>query len=157
MLKRAWEAGVRVAWVAGDEVYGGDYRIRSWLQRVKRPYVLGVRSNTSVSVAAKGTLWPVTVGQVASAIMVRAAGLRWRIEESIERAKGETGLDEYEVRHWEGWYRHITLSLLAHAFLVATRAQAAAAPPEKGGPGDTTEPRRSSGANVTSSSIQKVA
>lgn len=65
--------------------------------------------------------------------MVRAVGLRWGIEESIERAKVEAGLDEYEVRGWEGWYRHITLSLLAHAFLVATRAHAAAAPPEKGG------------------------
>lgn len=65
--------------------------------------------------------------------MVRAAGLRWGIEESIERAKGEAGLDEYEVRHWKGWYRHITLSLLAHAFLVATRAQAALPPTEEGG------------------------
>ena len=68
MLKRAYRAGVGVAWVTGDEVYGGGWRIRSWLQGVKQPYVLAVRSNTSVSVAAKGTLWPVTVGQVASAI-----------------------------------------------------------------------------------------
>ena len=56
--------------------------------------------------------------------LVHVAGRRWAIEESIERAKGEAGLDEYEVRHWEGWYRHITLSLLAHAFLVATRVKA---------------------------------
>lgn len=61
------------------------------------------------------------------------AGRRLAIEESIERAKGEAGLDEYEVRHWEGWYRHIILSLLALAFLVATRAEAAAEA-EKGGP-----------------------
>lgn len=43
---------------------------------------------------------------------------RWTIEQCLEEAKGETGLDEYEARSWPSWYRHITLSLLAHAFLV---------------------------------------
>ncbi len=38
--------------------------------------------------------------------LARTAGKRWRIEECFEEAKGETGLDEYEVRKWEGWYRH---------------------------------------------------
>ena len=47
--------------------------------------------------------------------VVRAAGSRWSIEESFERAKGEVGLDQYEVRRWEAWHRHITLALLAHA------------------------------------------
>jgi len=42
----------------------------------------------------------------------------WRIEERFQCAKGEVGLDHYEVRRWPGWYRHITLALLAHAFLV---------------------------------------
>jgi SRSO17 transposase len=55
---------------------------------------------------------------------VRAAGRRWTIETAFEAAKQEAGLDEYEVRSWRGWYRHITLSLLAHAFLAATRASA---------------------------------
>lgn len=48
---------------------------------------------------------------------VRVAGSRWVIETSFEAVKGEAGLDEYETRSWTGWYRHITLSLLAHAFL----------------------------------------
>jgi SRSO17 transposase len=61
--------------------------------------------------------------------LVRVAGMRWAIEESFEEAKGEVGLDQYEVRRWVGWYRHITLALLAHAFLAATRAHAGA---EKG-------------------------
>jgi SRSO17 transposase len=47
----------------------------------------------------------------------------WQIEQGFEQAKGEVGLDHYEVRKWPGWYRHITLALLAHAFLVVTRAQ----------------------------------
>jgi SRSO17 transposase len=66
--------------------------------------------------------------------MVRAAGSRWAIEESFETAKGEVGLDHYEVRSWTGWYRPITLALLAHAVLTVTRAHAAAPAREKGGP-----------------------
>ncbi len=41
----------------------------------------------------------------------------WFIEDCFEAAKGEVGLDEYEVRKWDGWQRHITLCLLAHAYL----------------------------------------
>ncbi len=59
--------------------------------------------------------------------LVRVAGVRWAIEESFQCAKGEVGLDHYEVRRWPGWYRHITLALLAHAFLTVTRAQATTA------------------------------
>jgi len=53
----------------------------------------------------------------------RVAGARWAIEEAFQRAKG-IGLDQYEVRRWAGWYRHVTLCLLAHAFLAVTRASA---------------------------------
>jgi SRSO17 transposase len=56
--------------------------------------------------------------------LVRVAGTRWAIEEGFQQAKNEVGLDHYEVRRWPGWYRHITLALLAHAFLVVTRTQA---------------------------------
>jgi SRSO17 transposase len=59
--------------------------------------------------------------------MVRVAGLRWAIEESFEDAKGLLGLDQYEVRKWQAWYRHITLALLAHAYLEVTRRSANAA------------------------------
>jgi SRSO17 transposase len=56
--------------------------------------------------------------------LVRVAGVRWAIEDGFQQAKTEVGLDHYEVRRWPGWYRHITLALLAHAFLVVTRAKA---------------------------------
>jgi len=56
--------------------------------------------------------------------LVRVAGARWAIEESFQTAKGEVGLDQYQVRRWDGWYRHITLAMLAHAFLTVTRAAA---------------------------------
>ena len=64
--------------------------------------------------------------------LVRVAGTRWAVEEGFEQAKGEVGLDHYEVRHWPGWYRHITLALLAHAFLAVTRAQATSPQRTKG-------------------------
>lgn len=59
---------------------------------------------------------------------------RWAVEECFAEAKGEVGLDHYEVRRWEAWHRHVTLCLLAHAFLVVTRRAAAEeeASPKKG-------------------------
>lgn len=58
--------------------------------------------------------------------LARVAGTRWTIEIGFERAKGEVGLDEYEVRRWEAWHRHITLALLADAYLAVTRMHAVA-------------------------------
>jgi SRSO17 transposase len=63
--------------------------------------------------------------------LARVAGARWAVEESFETAKGEVGLDPCEVRSWAGWYRHITLSMLAHAYLSAVRAVAADAEAQK--------------------------
>jgi SRSO17 transposase len=53
---------------------------------------------------------------------VRVAGSRWTVEICFEAAKQEVGLDQYEVRSWTGWHRHVTLACLAHAFLTAVRA-----------------------------------
>ena len=55
--------------------------------------------------------------------LVRVAGQRWQIEQAFQTARGECGLDHYEVRHWPGWYRHITLAMLAHAVLAILRAR----------------------------------
>ena len=54
---------------------------------------------------------------------VRVAGARWAVERCFQEAKGEVGLDHYEVRSWTGWHRHITLAMVAHAFLTVMRAQ----------------------------------
>jgi SRSO17 transposase len=56
--------------------------------------------------------------------LARVVGTRWAVEESFEMAKGAVGLDQYEVRSWHGWYRHMTLALLAHAYLTVIRAVA---------------------------------
>jgi SRSO17 transposase len=55
--------------------------------------------------------------------LVRVAGSRWKVEEGYEQAKGEVGLDQYEVRTWRAWYRYVTLALLAHAALVVMQGQ----------------------------------
>lgn len=56
--------------------------------------------------------------------LARVAASRWAIEEGFQRLKGDVGLDQYEVRRWAAWHRHITLCLLAHAYLEVTRAAA---------------------------------
>lgn len=53
--------------------------------------------------------------------LVQVAGSRWKIEEGLEEAKGEVGLDQYEVRGFRAWYRFVTLALFAHAVLVVVR------------------------------------
>lgn len=185
MLERAFAAGVSAQWVTGDSVYGGDRRLRLWLEEEGHWFVLGIGKDEplwsgfyqqraderaaalpetawqclSCGVGAKGprvydwALLPLPrwgqAAEVLHALLVRrsladaelayfvvfapagtslqslvtVAGKRWIIEECFEVGKNETGLDEYEVRHWPGWYRHITLSMLALAFLAVTRCQ----------------------------------
>jgi SRSO17 transposase len=55
--------------------------------------------------------------------LAAVARLRWTIEECFQSAKGETGLDHCEARSWHGWHRHMTLSMLALAFLAGLRAR----------------------------------
>jgi SRSO17 transposase len=56
--------------------------------------------------------------------LIQVCTTRWQIEEGFAQAKGEVGLDQYEVRTWEAWHRHATLCLLAHAYLVVMRQAA---------------------------------
>jgi SRSO17 transposase len=76
------------------------------------------------------------------AMLAQVIGERWGIECAFEESKGAVGLDQYEVRSWHGWHRHITLAMWAHAFLAVTRASTLASLPfvppvdegKKGGP-----------------------
>lgn len=185
MLERTRAAGVTLAWVTGDSIYGDDRTLRGWLEQQQQAYVLAVSGKEYVWLAqrqqsiksilaavpsdgwqrisagagSKGPRWydwvrvelnappqegwhrwlvirrsctdPSEVtGYVACAPatatlseQVRVAGMRWTVEESIQTAKGEVGLDHYEVRSWTGWYRHITLAMWAQAFLAVVRAE----------------------------------
>jgi SRSO17 transposase len=63
--------------------------------------------------------------------LAQVATARWTIEQCFREAKGETGLDQYEVRTWHSWHRHITLVMMAHAWLASVRQQVG----QKGGTG----------------------
>ena len=194
MLGRALDAGVRVAWVVADSVYGDTRRLGMFLEEREQPYVLAVsgkahvwagfhqhRVGTVLDSLRRGELpseeaeeswkrisagagskgprlyewlrlplnpplqegferWLVvrrsledpdeltayTVFAPEGTLLeelAKVAGSRWRVEICFEEAKGEVGLAHYEVRSWHGWYRHLTLSLFAHAFLAAIRAE----------------------------------
>jgi hypothetical protein len=85
--------------------------------------------------------------------LVRVAGARWSIDDLFKLAKGQVGLDHYEVRSWHGWYRHVTLALLALiALTVGARKKGEA-------PARSTFPSRSpksAGSSYGSSSPQLV-
>lgn len=185
MLERASDAGVTMAYITGDSIYGDDRALRGWLEERNQAYVLAVSGKEhvwlhnrqlqiktllaelpddgweqhSAGAGSKGPRlyqwrclelsaptphsWkrfllirrslsePLEMtgylafvhGFTSINDLVRVAGMRWTIEESIQCAKGEVGLDQYEVRSWTGWYRHITLALWASAFLSVIRKE----------------------------------
>ncbi len=198
MLKRAFEAGVKPAWVVADTVYSA-WKMRSFLEEGKQPYVLAAPSNFMIRFIDKDGLQQPRIARLFKSLeprawqrlsagsgskgerlydwtwlslrdlstshpalapiiesgfdrrflarrnpddpqelayyivfapehttlaeVVRVAGMRWAIETGFEALKGETGLDEYETRSYQGWRRHITLALLVHAFLSTIRAR----------------------------------
>src|SRR6266487_25707 len=113
MVQRAHEAGLPIEWVVADTVYGHSPDLRRFLDDPSQlsSYLVWTRPDTPLP------------------IIVRAIGGRWHIEEDLQASKA-LGLDHYEVRSYLGWYRHITLVLLAYAFLVGlcVHANAAADP-----------------------------
>src|SRR5271165_2416020 len=185
MIGRALDSGAAAAWVAADEVYGHDGKLRRFLESRQMAYVLAVASDqrlwwpdfaqhrvdaitqslperawkclsagsgskgermydwTMIQLSKQGGwarallvrrsleakpecayyLCYAPIGKDTLETLVRVAGQRWLIEQSFQTAKGECGLDHYEVRHWQGWYRHITLAMLAHAVLSVLRAR----------------------------------
>jgi SRSO17 transposase len=85
---------------------------RRWLL-VRRSLTAPMELTAYVVCAPQATTLPEVVG---------VAGSRWTIESGFEEAKGEVGLDQYEVRSWTAWYRHITLAMWALALLTVMRA-----------------------------------
>ena len=181
MIGRAADAGVPFSWVTGDEVYGGNPKLRQRLEERQVPYVMAVACSEPVTapagsfragelaalvppgawdrlscadgskgprlydwalietadpghwLLARRSLRPGEKGQLELAFfrcwsprpvtlpeLAAVAGARWGIEDCFAEAKNETGLDHYQVRRYQAWYRHVTLSMLAHAFLAVT-------------------------------------
>jgi SRSO17 transposase len=78
---------------------------------------------------------PATLAEFAA-----VAGARWGIEDCFSEAKNEAGLDHYQVRRYRAWYRHVTLSMLAHAFLAVTARAARPPAPEPASGNASSEP-----------------
>ncbi|RMD61218.1 IS701 family transposase [Candidatus Parcubacteria bacterium] len=221
MLEHAWNQGVPMRWVVGDEVYGNATHLRDKVHDAQRWYVLAVASNTPVwrswpplvhprpgkcrrrrrkkprlaptapqattvkevflswpcwrwhrLTVAEGEKGPKTYDWACQRIvesrqglpsregwllvrrsignpadisyylsnapqetsllrLAQVASMRYTVEQCIEETKGEVGLDEYEVRSWPSWHRHITLSMMAHGFLASLRLEAMARPLEE--------------------------
>lgn len=115
---------------AGDGAKGPRWYDWRWLA-LADPLEPGWRRwllvRRSVSTPTELTAYVVLARQETMlAEVVRVAGTRWTIESCFEAAKGEVGLDHYEVRSWTGWYRHMTLSMWALALLTVMRAGALA-------------------------------
>ncbi len=119
------------AWMrlsCGDGAHGP--REYDWTQAAIRPWrragwdhwLLARRSLTNPADIAYYICF--SPAGTALAELVRVAGSRWMVEECFQTAKNETGLDHYQVRGYTAWYRHITLSMAALAFLATLRAEA---------------------------------
>ena len=103
---------------AGSGAKGPRYYDWAWVQiSSDANRCLLIRRNPATGELAFYLCW--SPGQVALSAFVRVAGIRWCIEECFQAAKGQVGLDHYQVRHWTAWHRHITLAMLALAFLTA--------------------------------------
>lgn len=93
--------------------------IRPWRQPGRRHWLLARRSITDPDEIAYYLCYGPADTELTE--LVGVAGARWAIEECFQTAKNETGLDHYQVRRYQAWYRHITLSMAAAAFLIITR------------------------------------
>ncbi|MCZ0974402.1 hypothetical protein O1L55_30370 [Streptomyces albulus] len=124
---------------AGNGAKGPRFYDWAWIHigTGSHRYLL-VRRNRATGELAFYMCWSPT--GVALSELVRVAGVRWSVEECFQAAKGQVGLDHYQVRHWTSWHRHITLAMLALAFLTAVADDAA---PQR--PADLHQPAHSSG------------
>lgn len=115
-------------WSCGDGAQGE--RVYDWLYVELRPgrregWVHGLLVRRSLSTPDDLAYYFVfaPVGTPVQEI-VQTAGTRWSIEDFFKQAKGQIGLDHYEVRSWQGWHRHMTLALWALALLAVEAAKA---------------------------------
>jgi SRSO17 transposase len=112
--QRGWQ---RLSAGAGSK----GQRLYDWLLLESRTDTHQLLVRRSISTPTELAYYIVhTSTPVPLAELVRVAGSRWAVEETFQFTKNETGLDHYQVRKYHAWYRHITLSMLAAAFLTIT-------------------------------------
>lgn len=109
---------------AGNGAKGPRYYDWAWIHigTGEHRHLL-IRRNPATRELAFYLCWSPSAGPLAA--LVRVAGIRWSVEECFQAAKGQVGLDHYQVRHWTSWHRHVTLAMFALASLAAVAADAA--------------------------------
>ena len=119
--KRAWKRLSAGQGAKGERLY--DWALVRWAEHEGWQHTLLVRR--SLDAKPEYAFYFTYARQEKSTLktLVAVAGRRWAVESAFQMAKGECGLDHYEVRQWQGWYRHITLSMLALAVLTVLRAR----------------------------------
>ncbi|WP_380282573.1 IS701 family transposase [Kitasatospora purpeofusca] len=106
----------------GPRIYDwARVEVRPWHRPDRRHWVLARRSITDPTKVAYYIAYAPADATLNELIAV--AGARWAIEECFQSAKGQCGLDDYQIRRHQGWYRHITLTMAAHAYLTVLRAE----------------------------------
>ncbi|WP_280509268.1 IS701 family transposase [Nocardia farcinica] len=126
---RAWQRISAGAGAHGPRDYDwARVRIRPWWAPGRGHWLLARRSITDPDQIAYYVCYGLRRSTIADLAWI--AGSRWRIEECFQQAKNEAGLDHYQVRSWRAWYAHITLSMLALAWLARSKAVAAKEEPE---------------------------
>ena len=121
MIDRAFTAGIPFGWVTADGARGERRYDWALVASIRPEISLLIRRSVSrpseLAFYLCHTPRPVPLSR-----LVKVAGARWAVEECFQAAKNETGMDHYQVRRYETWYRYVTLVMLALAFLAVTRA-----------------------------------
>ncbi|PBC69650.1 IS4 family transposase [Streptomyces sp. TLI_235] len=120
--RQAWKRLSAGAGSHGQRLYDwARVPIRIWWENGFGHWVLARRSVTDPTEIA----YYVCYGPAGTRLkdLAKVAGARWAVEECFQAAKNECGLDHYQVRRYDAWYRHITLSMATLAALTAIRAQ----------------------------------
>ena len=119
--KRSWKRLSAGHGAKGERLY--DWALLPWAEHADWEHALLVRRSLEAKPEYAFYFTYAPKKKSILKTLVAVAGRRWAVESAFQMAKSECGLDHYEVRHWQGWYRHITLSMLALAVLTALRAQ----------------------------------
>jgi SRSO17 transposase len=145
MIERVLDSGVPVPWVTAGETFGADPALRYGLatrspDRITPGVWARSPAHGSAAPADDNPEWerllvarPTPAGNrlvqyecrvpagTTMQTLSRVTGTRYRVEERFASARGEMGLDHYQVRRYDAWYRHVTLCLLAGAYLTTVR------------------------------------
>ncbi|MGX1894883.1 IS701 family transposase, partial [Streptomyces anulatus] len=106
----------------GPRVYDwARVEVRPWHREDRRHWVIARRSVSRPQEISYHIAY--CPAQTTLDELIRVADSRWAVEECFQTAKQECGLDDYQVRRYPGWHRHITLAMAAHACLTVLRAR----------------------------------